>query len=496
MKQTDAGIDYAASSLLKGSRYQYDVIIIGSGPGGYSTALRSAELGARVALIERDPRPGGTCLNRGCIPTKALLTATQILAQASLGETLGIKIQTRGIDYQQLSTYQEKMVAGMTDGLSQLLAQRKIDLIRGEASISGDGLVSVKNPDGSTQELSTYDTVLATGSRSRPLPGIPFSKRVIDSDRALNLKPFPKRALIVGAGDVALEFATIWHQAGSDVTMMIRHDRVLSHWGRRTGLIMTRELKRQGIHIITDTICRSVLDSDKRDSLTVTYSAGQPHDDSEGRLETDLVLAAIGRDPQTNQDWMEGLGIDTDENGQILTDSQGRTSRDRVWALGDITPGHHLAHRAFQQGITLAEAAAGLDPDPVRENTVPQVVYSTPQAASVGYTRQEAEEDPTLNQVEETIYPMQANARMRMSNSQGSLSLITACPSADLNNRIVVGIEMISPQASENIAEIQQLVGNQIPLAQAAELIHPHPTFSETIGEALLKADGRPLNMR
>lgn len=495
MNQAEDGIDFASSDPLNSSKRQYDVIVIGSGPGGYSAALRSAELGARVALIERDPIPGGTCLNRGCIPTKALLTATQVLEQAALGESMGIQVRAEGIDYQRLAAYQDEMVGAMTGGLAQLLAQRKVDLIQGEGSIVGDGLVAVKTPAGSIRRLTTCDTVLAMGSRSRPLPGIPFGKRVIDSDRALQLKPFPRRVLVVGAGDVALEFATIWHQAGAEVTLMIRRDRVLSHWGRRTGLVMTRELKRQGFTIITGSTCRSIADPGPDKPLTVAYGPTQGEGDT-ARLETDLVLAAIGRDPQTDQDWMEGLGIDMDEAGQILTDSQGRTSRERVWALGDITPGHHLAHRAFQQGITLAEAAAGLDPEPVKESTIPQVVYSSPQAASVGYTRQEAQEDPTLNQVEETIYPMQANSRMRMSGYQGTLSLVTACPSSDLDTRIVVGLEVVSPQASENIAEIQQLVGNQVPLDQAAGLIHPHPTFSEAIGEALLKADGRPLNMR
>ena len=495
MKHTEDGIDPASSDPLDSSKRQYDVIIIGSGPGGYSAALRSAELGARVALIERDPVPGGTCLNRGCIPTKALLTATQVLEQASLGEAMGIQMQAKGIDYQRLAAYQDEMVEAMTSGLTQLLSQRKVDLIQGEGSIVGDGLVSVRTPDGTVRRLTTCDTVLAMGSRSRALPGIPFSDRVIDSDRALRLKPFRKRALVIGSGDVALEFATIWHQAGTEVTLMIRGDRVLSHWGRRTGLVMTRELKRQGINVITDSTCQAITESSPDKPLTVTYGPTQGGGET-ASLETDLVLAAIGRDPQTDQDWMEGLGIDTDDAGQILTDSQGRTSRERVWALGDITPGNHLAHRAFQQGITLAEAAAGLDPEPVKESTIPRVVYSSPQAAAVGYTKQEAQDDPTLNQVEETIYPMQANSRMRMSGYQGTLSLVTACLSSDLDTRIVVGLEMVSPQASENIAEVQQLVGNRVPLDRAAGLIHPHPTFSEAIGEALLKADGRPLNLR
>ena len=474
---------------------QYDTIIIGSGPGGYATALRTAELGGRVALVEQGPVVGGVCLNRGCIPTKALLTATQVLEQASLGAAMGINVESANIDYQKLQDYQDRMVDAMTGGLASLLKQRGITVVHGHGTIVGDGLVEVTAADGNRTRLTTCDTILATGSHARPLEELPFDDLVIDTDRALTLKPFPRRALIIGSGAVALEFATIWNQAGCQVTLMVRHDRVLSHWGRRTGQIMTRELKRQGIQIITHARCSGGHRLPADGGMQVDY---QPTDDKgqAGAIETDLVLVAIGRDPNTNPEHMKELGIDLDGQGQVLTDSQGRTSRDRVWALGDITPGHHLAHRAFQQGITLADAASGLDPEPVNEATIPRVVFSSPQAAAVGFSRQEAEDDPSLNQVKETIYPMMANSRMRMSGLQGTLSLITACQATDLEKQIVVGLEMVSPQASENIAEAQQLVGNQIPLHRAAGLIHPHPTFSEAIGEALLKADGRPLNMR
>ena len=474
---------------------QYDTIIIGSGPGGYATALRTAELGGRVALVEQDPVVGGVCLNRGCIPTKALLTATQVLEQADLGAAMGINVESANIDYQKLQDYQDRMVDAMTGGLSSLLKQRDITVVHGHGTIVGDGLVEVTDDDGDRTRLTTCDTILSTGSHPRALEELPFDDLVIDTDRALTFKPFPRRALIIGSGAVALEFATIWNQAGCQVTLMVRRDRVLSHWGRRTGQIMTRELERQGIQIITYARCSGGHRLPADGGIQVDY---QPTDDKgqAGAIETDLVLVAIGRDPNTDPEHMKELGIDLDEHGQVLTDSQGRTSRDRVWALGDITPGHHLAHRAFQQGITLADAASGLDPEPVNEATIPRVVFSSPQAAAVGFSRQEAEDDPSLNQVRETIYPMMSNSRMRMSGMQGTLSLITACQATDMEKQMVVGLEMVSPQASENIAEAQQLVGNQIPLHRAAGLIHPHPTFSEAIGEALLKADGRPLNMR
>ncbi|RBP99967.1 dihydrolipoyl dehydrogenase [Bifidobacterium xylocopae] len=476
----------------------YDVVIIGSGPGGYSTALRSAELGAHVALIERDPVVGGTCLNRGCIPTKALITATHAISTARDAARMGVDVRPVGIDFAKLNGFKRDSIDGMTGGLSQLLAQRKVSVFHGLARVSGPGQVEVVADDGSTSTLQATDIVIATGSRSLPLKGLPFSDQVIDSDRALDLERFPERPVIIGAGAVAVEFASIWQAAGSQVTMLIRKDRVMSGWDRRTAVTLTRELKRQGIRIITGSQCTEVRTGGGDEDLLVSYRpiAQTDGEASDGRIGADKVLVAIGRRPNTDQDWFARTGISLDGHGMVVTDPWGRTSMQGIWALGDITPGYHFAHRAFEQGIVIAEAIAGLNPSPVDEATVPQVVFSTPQAASVGLTRQEAQAKEELTDVRETPYPMQGNARMRMSGSNGSLSLVTACRTDQPDVRLVVGIHIVSPEAAEQIAEAEQIVGARTPLSTAARLIHPHPTFSETLGEALLKADGRPLHMR
>lgn len=473
----------------------YDLVIIGAGPGGYSTALRSAQLGARVALIEEDSTVGGTCLNRGCIPTKALMSATSTITLSAHARQLGIQSTFDGIDFNKLTTFKQSSVDAMTTGLSQLFSQHQVTVIHGRASILSPRTVEVTNNGKQPFVLQANDIVLATGAHSTPLPEQPFTSDILDSDRALDLKKFPEHPVIIGAGAVAVEFASIWQAAGSQVRLLIRKDRVLSDWDRRTSMALTRALQKQGIEIITGSQCTRI--EHEHEGLCVSYGSSQTDSNGlEQQVTADKVLVAIGRTPNTDDPWFAHAGIDTDPHGLVLTDSFGRTSCKHVWAVGDITPGYHFAHRAFEQGIVVAESIAGLNPLPVDENSIPQVVFSTPQAACIGLGKESAEARDDLLEIQETIYPMLSNARMRMSGSTGSLSLVTACKTEDPTTRIVVGVHIVAPEAAELIAEAEQIVGNQVPVSKAARLIHPHPTFSEALGEALLKADGRPLHMR
>lgn len=494
---------------------QFDLAIIGAGPGGYSTALRAAELGMSVALIERDATVGGTCLNRGCIPSKALITATHTIDTVHRAAELGVNASVNGIDFGTLRDYRLRVVDTMVKGLAGLLAHRNITVLRADASFNAEETDAADNarhivhlvpspgqteiltyhkadvpePTGASLDLAAGNVVIATGAKPRPLPGNPFAGALIDSTQALEVNEFPSSAVVIGAGAIALEFASMWNAAGSQVTLLIRKNRVLSTWDRRAGTTLTRELKRRGVNVITHTIVTHV-DTGANLGATVHYThEGQ---DSEQSVWGEIALAAIGRTPVADPSW----GVALTESGHVATDAFGRTNKSGIWAVGDVTPGHALAHRAFEQGIVIAETIAGLNPKPVDENTVPQIVFSSPEAASVGLTIEQAQARENLLEVKETIYPMLANARMLMSGTAGSLTIVSGCDAADPDTPRVLGVHMVSPVASDIISEAEQLVGNRLPLADAARLIHPHPTFSETLGEALLKADDRPLHTR
>ena len=540
--------DTAAGTPAVADPAIHDIAVVGAGPGGYATALRAAELGLDVVLVERDATLGGTCLNRGCIPSKALIGATHAIETARDAAAVGVRTTVGGIDFAALAEHRRRTVATMTDGLASLIAARGIDVRRGEVAAIGrldtsdgvyaddatvdDGTASDDATGNRTFRLTVVGTagdtdddpgidatthilarhvVVATGSRPRPLPGHPFGGPVIDSTQALELDRFPERAVIVGAGAIALEFASMWNAAGTHVTLLIRKDRVLSGWDRRAGMTLTRELKRRGVDVVTRS---AIVGIDVVDDAHATVRYTRDGGD-ETAVDAQVVLAAIGREPATDADWFDRAGIARDAAGHIVTDPLGRTSADGIRAVGDVVAGHALAHRAFAQGIAVAESIAGLDPEPVDEDTVPSIVFSTPEAAAVGLTADQARARGRYADVAETVYPMRANARMTMADAAGSLTLVTGRITADdptdaasdvteptdaATHRscepVVLGATLVAPGASDLIAELQQIVGNRIPLSKAARLIHPHPTFAEAIGEALLKADGRPLHTR
>ncbi len=488
----------------------FDIAIIGAGPGGYSTALRAAELGKTVALIERDATVGGTCLNRGCIPSKALLTAAHSAQNVHNAERMGINATLQSIDFGKLKNFRISAVETMTKGLSGLLAHRGITVFQGNGepadadairiTPTDDGgqvlrttKAGVAQPVGGQLTITAEHTVLATGSRPLPFPGSPFSGAIIDSTQALEVDTFPSNAVIVGSGAIALEFASLWNAAGCEVTLLIRKDRVLSAWDKRVSSTLTRELKRRGVNVITRSAV-SRMQTGANLGVTVRYT--QNGSEEERTAYGEIALVAIGRAPNTQFPWFAEQNIALDDHGYVKTDAYGLTSREHTWALGDITTGPALAHKAFAQGIVIAERIAGLDPKPVCGETIPQVVFSFPEAACVGITLTEAKEREDIVDPKETAYPVMANSRMLMSAEGGSMTLVTGALASDPQTMLVLGAHIVAPNASDLISEAQQLVGNRVPLAEASRLVHPHPTFSEMFGEALLKADDRPLHTR
>lgn len=490
-------------------RDSFDLLVVGGGPAGYSCALRAAELGLSVAVADAGPTVGGTCLLRGCIPTKALVTATRTIDDMKRGADIGIDAQLRDIDFGKLRDYRLRCVSTMTSGLEKLMAARRVTLLQASAELSGDGTEAhlapapgceqvYAGPSGAREALGTAltvrarDVALATGSRPQPLDCAPFSGALLDSTGALELDAFPHSAIIIGSGAVALEFASIWNSAGCDTTLLIRRDRVLSSADRRSALAVTRELKARGVNVIAGTRVTGVA---RGNNLGATVG----YEDERGDYQSiygEVALAAIGRIPNTDAPWIASLGLELNERGEAVTDGAGRTNLEHVRALGDITAGPKLAHHAFAQGIVVAESLAGLDPAPVDEMTVPTVVFSNPEFASVGLTKQHAAEDGRFANVRETAVPVMANARMAMTGSSGSCSVVTGEWADDPGVETVLGLHVVAPDASDLIAEAQQLIAARVPLQQAAMNIHAHPTFSEIIGEALLKAAGKPLNVK
>lgn len=478
----------------------YDIAIIGAGPGGYSTALRAAQLNMSVAIIERDEHLGGTCLHRGCIPSKSLISATRIIEQAQRGADLGIFEHLDTIDFAKLRDYKNNVVHQLTTGLENLIRTRKITVFRGNARLVDThicvdpsyGLHEVLQDGHSIGEhviIEANDTVLATGSRPQELECSPFKGALINSTQALSLNTLPHSAIIIGSGATALEFASMWNAAGCKITLLIRKNNVLSHSDRRAALTLHRELERHGITIITGSRVTRV-DTGNNLGATVHYQLEDSED--EHSVNAEIALAAIGITPNTDEAWFES--IECDDRGYVITDAYGRTNRSHVWALGDITVGHALAHRAFAQGIVIAQTIAGIETEPVNEDNIPSIVFTSPEFATVGMTYAQAKQDTRFTNVKETIFPVMANPRMLMSGSGGSFSIVSG---QEANSEpIVLGAHIVAPDSSDLIAELQQIVGNRIALTDAASLIHPHPTFSEIIGETLLKADNRPLNIR
>ncbi|MFC2746266.1 MAG: FAD-dependent oxidoreductase [Parascardovia denticolens] len=499
--------------------YDYDLAVIGAGPGGYSTALRAAELGLKVALVEKDPHLGGTCLNRGCIPTKALLTAAHARRNMTQADFWGISVDPSAISLDTAALHERKrsLVSSMVSGLENLVKARKITRIQGTAHLLEPHAVGTKE-----QRIKADQIVLALGSQAVELPWLPFGGPILDSDMALAEESIPGRVAIVGSGAIALEFATYWNALGSEVTVFLRKDRPLSHGDKRTALAVMRGLTQSGIRFIPHAqVTQAVPLPDSRLDLSYGQSDGQSCMQSQGRagrpsddpshgtsLTVDRLLVAVGRAPRTNLPGLDLTQVRLDPHGFVLTDPYGRTDQGNIWAVGDIRAGHQLAHRAFGQGIAVAESIAfdrGLlsrPPRPVDEHSVPQVVYSEIEYASVGYTKDEGMDRPEeFFDVQETAIPLLSNSRVLMEQASGNLTLVTGKLTARKGGQgadtvYLLGAHIAGPRASEMISEAQQIIANRIPLHLAASLIHPHPTISESLGEALLKADGRPLHLR
>lgn len=449
----------------------HDVVVLGAGSGGYACALRAAELGLRVALVEKDLL-GGTCLHRGCIPTKALLHAAEVADATRESGRFGVRATLDGIDLPAVTTYREGVVSRLHQGLKGLVRGREVDYVEGEGRLVGARTVAVGD-----RRLVGRHVVLATGSYARTLPGLEVGGRVVTSDGALALDEVPGRVVVLGGGVIGVEFASVFRSFGADVTVVEALPRLVPAEDPASSAALQRAFRKRGIAVRTGAPFASAAQT--ADEVTVRLEDGE-------ELTADLLLVAVGRGPLTAGLGFEEAGIAM-ERGFVLADERCRTSVDGVRAVGDIVPGLQLAHRGFAQGIFVAEDIAGLDPVPVVESTIPRVTYSDPEVASVGLTEDQAREVHG-EAVRTYDYPLGGNGKSQILGTQGFVKLVA------LEDGPVVGVHMVGSRMGEQVGEAQLVVGWEAHAEDVAALVHAHPTQNEALGEAHLALAGKPLH--
>ncbi|NMO90476.1 dihydrolipoyl dehydrogenase [Actinomycetospora sp. TBRC 11914] len=451
----------------------FDVLILGGGSGGYACALRAAELGLSVALVEQD-KLGGTCLHRGCIPTKALLHAAEVADSAREGEQIGVKSSLSGIDMSGVNSYKDGVVGKLYKGLQGLVKSRKITMIDGHGTLAGADTVEV---DG--QRYTGRHVVLASGSYSKTLPGLELGGRVLTSTEAINLDYVPERVVVLGGGVIGVEFASVWKSFGSEVTVVEALPHLVPNEDEFLSKQLERQFRKRKINYKIGTKFTGV--EQTADQVTVNLENGE-------QLEADILLVAVGRGPNTADLGYEAAGVTLDR-GFVRTDERLRTGVGNVFAVGDIVPGLQLAHRGFQQGIFVAEEIAGLNPPVIDEKGIPRVTYCEPEIASVGLTEAQATE--VHGEVQTVTYDLAGNGKSQILRTAGAIKLVKGGTDDDAP---VVGVHMIGARIGELVGEAQLVYNWEALPVDVANLIHAHPTQNEAFGEAHLALAGKPLH--
>ena len=448
----------------------FDIVVLGGGSGGYACALRAGELGLSVALVEKDVL-GGTCLHRGCIPTKALLHAAEVADAARESEHVGVRATFESIDMKGLNTYKDGVVGRLYKGLQGLVKQRKVEYVEGAGRLVDAHTVEV---DG--RRLRGSSVVLATGSSAKSLPGLEIGGRVVTSEEALQLDHVPGRVIVLGGGVIGVEFASVFRSFGSEVTVVEALPRLVPAEDEAISKQLERSFRKRRIGVETGARFESATQDDT--GVTVSLEGGTT-------LEADLLLVAVGRGPVSEGLGYEEAGVSMDR-GFVLADERCRTNVDGVYAVGDLVPGLQLAHRGFAQGIFVAEEVAGLAPAPVEERSIPRVTYCDPEITSVGLTESEARE--RYADVETIDYNLGGNGKSQILRTQGFVKLVRE------KDGPVVGIHMVGARIGEQAGEAQLIVGWDAFPEDVAALVHAHPTQNEALGEAHLALAGKPLH--
>jgi dihydrolipoamide dehydrogenase len=454
------------------AEHNFDVVILGGGSGGYAAALRSAQLGKSVALIEKD-KLGGTCLHRGCIPTKALLHSAEVADVVRDSAHYGINSQFGSIDMTAVNAYRDGIVDKLFKGLTGLVNSKNITVVAGEGRMVGPKTVSV-----GADSYTGKNLVLASGSYSRSLPGLEIGGRVITSEHALQMTFVPNKVIVLGGGVIGVEFASIWRSFGTEVTIIEGLPNLVPNEEPAISKALERAFRKRGIEFKTGVRFSGV--EQHENGVVVSLESGE-------RFEAELLLVAVGRGPNTDGLGYAENGVSMDR-GYVLTNERLETSVPGTYAAGDIVPGLQLAHRGFQQGIFIAEEIAGLKPVTIDENGIPKVTYCEPEIASVGLSEAKAAERFGAENISTYEYNLGGNGKSQILGTAGFIKLIRQ------NNGPVVGVHMIGSRVGEQIGEGQLIVNWEAYPEDVASLVHAHPTMNEAIGEAHLALAGKPLH--
>ena len=452
---------------------QFDVTIIGAGPGGYVAAIRAAQVGLKTAIIEKDKDLGGTCLLRGCIPTKELLHSAHVYDLVSDPDEFGVSVEGFKLHFDKVMARKNKVVGKLAKGVEFLMKKNKITVFKGHGRLEGKGRVTVTDAQGVTQEVPTRNIIIATGSAPRLLPGMQVqAPRVITSDELLDIDHIPKSMIVLGAGAVGVEFASVFKRFGSEVTVVELLPRVVPIEDEETSAELQKAFRRRKINVMTNTRFESA--QVNPDDVEISYigSDGQP-----GKLRAETLLVAVGRRPVTEGLGLENTKIETDR-GYIKVDEYMRTAEPNVYAVGDVVPTPWLAHVASKEGCLAAEHIAGRNPHPIDYNLVPNCTYCEPEIGSVGLTEAKAREKGY--QVKVGKFPFSALGKaMILGETEGFVKVVS-----DAKYDEILGVHMIGPHATDLLAEACVALGLEATAQELGHIMHAHPTLSEAVMEA------------
>jgi dihydrolipoamide dehydrogenase len=465
---------------------KYDLVVIGGGPGGYVAAIRAAQLGLKTACVEKREALGGTCLNIGCIPSKALLNASEKYSEVEhhLGD-FGIEVSAPKLNVKKLMEKKTEIVTGLTDGIGFLFKKNKVDWLQGTGKVTAPGKVEVTPAKGKKQTVECDRILIATGSEPTPLPGVEVDeKQIVTSTGALELTKVPKHLIVIGGGVIGLELGSVWKRFGAKVTVVEYLDRIVPTMDQDLGKRFKRTLEKQGIEFRMSTKVTGAKTTKTQVTLTLEPAAGGDAEELKG----DVVLVAIGRRPYFESLGLDDLGVERDKRGFIQVDEDYQTNVEGIFAIGDAIPGPMLAHKAEEDGVAAVEIMAGQSTH-VDYNLVPNIIYTWPEVASVGQTEEQLKE--ARIEYRKGVFPFTANSRARANaDTDGQVKIL-----ADKKTDRVLGAHILGPDAGTLIHEICAIMEFGGSAEDVARTCHGHPTLSEAVKEAALAVDGRPIHI-